>query len=49
MTDLALRPALIIKVLKKLGTGQFDIVASFHSSELVGEIYIRLLDMSNTC
>jgi Reverse transcriptase (RNA-dependent DNA polymerase) len=34
MTDLAFRPALIIKVLKKLRTGQFDVDTAFLYSEL---------------
>jgi hypothetical protein len=42
MTDLAFRLALIIKVLKKLRTGQFDIETAFLYSELDEEIYMRL-------
>jgi Reverse transcriptase (RNA-dependent DNA polymerase) len=44
MTDLALRLALINKVLKKLRTGQFDIETAYLYSELDEEIYIRIPD-----
>jgi Reverse transcriptase (RNA-dependent DNA polymerase) len=44
MTDLALRLALIIKVLKKLRTGQFDIESTFFYSDIDEEIYMKLPD-----
>jgi Reverse transcriptase (RNA-dependent DNA polymerase) len=44
MTDLAFRLALMIKVLNKLRTGQFDIETAFLYSELDEEIYMRLPD-----
>jgi Reverse transcriptase (RNA-dependent DNA polymerase) len=44
MTDLAFRLALIIKVLKKLRTVQFDIETAFLYSELDEAIYMRLPD-----
>jgi Reverse transcriptase (RNA-dependent DNA polymerase) len=40
MTDLAFRIEFIIKVLKELRTGQFDIATAFLYSELDEEIYI---------
>jgi Reverse transcriptase (RNA-dependent DNA polymerase) len=42
MTDLAFRLALIITVLKKLRTRQFDTETAFLYSELDEEIYMRL-------
>jgi Reverse transcriptase (RNA-dependent DNA polymerase) len=42
MTDLAFRLALIIKVLMKLRTGQFDIETAFLYSDLEEEIYMRI-------
>jgi Reverse transcriptase (RNA-dependent DNA polymerase) len=42
MTDLAFRLALIIKVLMKLRTGQFDIETAFLYSDLEEEIYMRM-------
>jgi Reverse transcriptase (RNA-dependent DNA polymerase) len=44
MTDLAFKLALIIKVLKKLHTGQFDIETAFLYSDFDDEIYMRLPD-----
>jgi hypothetical protein len=44
MTNLAFRQALIIKVLKKLRSGQFHIETAFLYSELYEEIYMRLPD-----
>jgi Reverse transcriptase (RNA-dependent DNA polymerase) len=44
MTDLAFRLALIIKVLKKLHTGRFNIETAFLYSEHDEEIYRRLPD-----
>jgi Reverse transcriptase (RNA-dependent DNA polymerase) len=42
MTELAFRLALIIKVLMKLRTGQFDIETAFLYSDLEEEIYMRM-------
>jgi hypothetical protein len=44
MTDPALSVELIIKVLKKLCTGQFDIETAFLYSELDEVIYMKLPD-----
>jgi Reverse transcriptase (RNA-dependent DNA polymerase) len=44
MTDLAFRLDLIIKVLKKLRTGQFDLETAIFYSELDEVIYMRLPD-----
>jgi hypothetical protein len=42
MTDLVFRLALIIKVLMKLRTGQFDIETAFLYTDLEEEIYMRI-------
>jgi Reverse transcriptase (RNA-dependent DNA polymerase) len=44
MTDLAIRLALIIRVLTKLRTGQFDIKTAFLYLNLDEEIYMRFLE-----
>jgi hypothetical protein len=44
MTDLAFRLAIIIKVLKKLRTGKFDIETAFIYLELTEEINMSLPD-----
>jgi Reverse transcriptase (RNA-dependent DNA polymerase) len=50
MRYLAFRLALIIKVLKIIRTGQFDIETAFLYSELDEEIYMNYqMDMTNTC
>jgi hypothetical protein len=42
MTDLAFRLALIIQVLMKLRTGQFDVETALLYSDLDEEIYMRI-------